>query len=128
MSRKTAATIEQVNSQQAPKTDGRKRNGRNPNSRKNLVAPWGPGESGNPSGKPGFDVAAYLCRRAIEQNQEAIYAGLSAGLIGCNAYLLQVCSDRAYGKTSQKVIHTGSEAGGPIQSNITVEFVNPKDE
>lgn len=108
---RTASSIEQANSASSEQAPKKAAHGKHPNSRKNLVAPWKKGESGNPSGKPGFDVAAYLCRKAIEQNQEEIYKGLSARLIAGEPYLLQVASDRGYGKLKEvrEVTHVNQD-------------------
>jgi hypothetical protein len=56
------------------------------------------GESGNPGGKPGTDVAAIIARRVIEENQDAICEGFAAQLIKGNAYAFNVLADRGYGK------------------------------
>lgn len=96
----------------------------NPNSLRNLVAPWKPGESANPGGKPGYDIAALICRRAFEGNVEEIYKGIAAKLVAGEPYAIQVAADRGFGKLKQGIIHQGDEDGGPIQASIKVEFVN----
>ena len=110
--RKTAQSIEEQKAvKAAPNKRGRKKGSKghkHPNSMKNLVAPWPKGASGNPGGLPGTDVAAMICRRAIEANAQEIYKGVSESLIAGNPYALQVFGDRAYGKIANKHEHSGS--------------------
>lgn len=123
--RKTAQTIEERKSVKAPKKRGPKPGTKpHPNSKKNLVAPWSKGVSGNPGGLPGTDVAAMICRRAIEGNAEAIYEGVAKSLMEGNPYALQVFGDRAYGKIANKHEHSGSVelTVGEVDAKIA-EFV-----
>lgn len=80
----------------------RKKHATNPNSLKNLCAPWPKGVSANPGGEPGFDVAAWLCRKVIERNVKEAYAGFSKQLAIGNAYALNVLADRGYGKLKER--------------------------
>lgn len=103
MSKKKTAQLVAEQSEQTPK---KKRGGgaaRNPRSLANLVAPWKKGESGNPSGKPGFDVAAFIARKVVESNKEEIYKGLAKQLMQGNAYAFSVVADRGYGKLKEKL-------------------------
>ena len=108
--RKTAQYIEEsgerdrYSSLKAPKNkfDGRGKHG-NPNSLKNLVAPWPKGMSGNPGGEPGYDVAAKVARQVVELNQEQIYRGMAAEVIAGKPYAFDVLANRAYGKVKETV-------------------------
>ena len=99
--------------------------GRNPNSLANLVAPWKPGQSGNPTGKRP-DKAAEIARKVLESNEEQVYKALAAKLFQGDAYAFSVLADRGYGKLKQTQVHTGDEDGGPINANLTVTFVKPE--
>lgn len=79
--------------------------------RKNLVAPWKPGQSGNPGGRPKDDVAQIIARKVFEQNPELIYKAFASALAKGGAFAFQVLSDRAYGKLkeSKEVNHTYNE-------------------
>jgi len=78
-----------------------------PNSLKNLVAPWKPGQTGNPEGKNGRDMAQLICRAAFENNPELIYKAVVNLLGKGSAFGLQVAADRAYGKLTEKIEHGG---------------------
>lgn len=86
-------------SQQPEKKD---RRGKHPNSRANL-APFRPGQSGNPSGKPGYDVAAYIARQVLENNAEGIYAALTKSALTGNAYVFKELAERGCGKLTDKI-------------------------
>lgn len=110
----------------APKAAPRgKRTNPNPNWRKNLVAPWKPGQSGNPGGRPKNDVAQQIAMAVFTQNPDLIYRAFAAALKKGNAYAFQVLSDRAFGKVKDRTELTGAE-GGPIEQEITVRFVRPE--
>lgn len=100
---RTADSIEELKAANSvqPKKDGRVKNGRHPNCRANLK-PWKKGQSGNPSGLPGYDVSAYICRRIIEDNQEQIYEGMGGAVAKGNAYAFSVVADRGYGKLTER--------------------------
>jgi hypothetical protein len=122
---KTAQTIAQNTegrSVSAPKA--KKPGHRHPNSLANLVAPWKPGQTGNPNGRP-KDVAGELSRAAFENNKQEIYKAIVEKLLAGDAYAFSVHSDRGYGKLKQGFIHTGDEGGGPVKASITVNFVTP---
>jgi len=105
---KTADFIEESKSVKQPKASAKTdRRGQHPNSRKNLVAPWPKGVSGNPGGKARYDVAAEIARAVLEGNKEAAYKGLAAALIKGNAYVFKELAERAYGKIkeSREVTH-----------------------
>src|SRR5690349_11890178 len=111
---KTAQFIEETkNSAQspktAPKTDGRKNNGRHPNSRANLVAPWTPGTIANPTGKNQHDESSEICQAVISGNKVAIYEALVRGILKGNFYGFDVVSNRAYGKLKEKIEHSASD-------------------
>ena len=83
------------------KPDGRGKH-RNPNSLANLK-PYVPGVSGNPSGKPGYDVAAALARAVIEGCQVDAYKGLADSLSKGNAYVFKELAERGYGKMKESL-------------------------
>jgi hypothetical protein len=101
--------VQQRNSEEAPRK--RKPGARGPapgfkpkpNSLKNLVAPWREGESANPSGLPGYDVAAKISRKIFELNDKAVYEGMAAELISGKPYAFEVMANRAYGKVKESV-------------------------
>lgn len=102
---KTAQFIEESNSLKPAKPSGR---GTHPNSRANLkIKPFPKGVSGNPGGKPKYDVAAEIARMIIEENREEAYKGLAKALCKGNAYVFKELADRGYGKLkeSKEVTH-----------------------
>ncbi len=76
------------------------------------------GQSGNPGGKPGVDLASVAARILFEQSPGKL-PNIPKGF---NAYGFSVLADRAYGKVKDKseVAVTGSN-GGPLE--ITVKLV-----
>ena len=105
--RLTADKIEENNaakqSSQQPAKKGRGKHG-HPNSLRNLtIAPWVPGQSGNPSGKPGYDVAAKIARQVLENNETAIYEALTGALLKGNPYAFKELAERGYGKLTDKI-------------------------
>lgn len=99
---RTADTIEAQGSVKTPKTSAKKSGKpRNPRSLANLVAPWKPGQSGNPGGKPKDDMAREIAQAIFSNNPELIYKAFSRTLKKGNAYAFQVLSDRAYGKLKE---------------------------
>lgn len=107
--KRTAQTIEEHKSvsspNHSPKND---RRGTHPNSKKNLTAPFIKGVSGNPGGKPKYDIAAEIARAVIEGNQEEIYKAFVSALRKGNAYAFSVLADRGYGKVKEIVEHQGT--------------------
>lgn len=95
---KTAQAIEAANSDKSPSIAAKKRN---PRSLANLVAPWKPGQSGNPGGRPKNDVAQEIAQAIFTKNPELIYQAFSKMLGKGNAYAFQVLSDRAFGKLKE---------------------------
>lgn len=61
---------------------------------------WKKGESGNPGGLPGKDLAAIAARRLFEAAGEGNLPKIPKGF---NAYAYNVLADRAYGKVAQGV-------------------------
>jgi hypothetical protein len=107
---RTASAIEEKKSDEsdkAPKTAASKRN---PRSLANLVAPWKPGQSGNPGGKPKHDIASEIAQAVFAENPELIYKAFAKALSKGNAYAFQVVADRAFGKLKEKV-----ELGGDTE-------------
>lgn len=89
--------------------DGRKRNGKHPASRKNLK-PYPKGVSGNPSGMPGYDVAAELARATISAFRDEAFQGLGKQLAAGNAYAFKELAERGYGKLTDKLQVSGIDA------------------
>ena len=92
-----------------PRKDGKPRK-INPKSLANLrPIPWKKGQSGNPSGLPGTDLAALSARRFFEQHPTVEEFATPKGF---NAYAFSVLADRGYGKLHEKhdVTVTGSLA------------------
>lgn len=124
--RRTAQSIEEAKEAKqrkpvrAPKRSAK--NGQHPNSRKNLLAPWPKGKSGNPGGRPKADVARLIAQAILEENQEAAYHALGDALLKGNAYVFKELSDRAYGKVKEIHELTGAD-GAPLE--VTVKFVRP---
>ena len=124
MRKRTAQKIEQTKSLQAKKSrkdKGQPRANYNPKSRENLK-PYPKGVSGNPSGKPGTDVAARIARRIFELNEKEIYEGMGVGLLNGGAYDFSVLADRAYGKVKDKHEFSGPD-GRPLE--VVVRLVRP---
>jgi hypothetical protein len=114
---RTADSIEETkaaNSQDAESfgRDGKRKGkrGKSENSLRNLK-PYIPGVSGNPSGKPGYDVAAVLARAVIEGCTPEAYKGLAKALSKGNAYVFKELAERGYGKLKeiQQVTHVYEE-------------------
>lgn len=109
---RTASQIEESREQKSQHAENKPKKvkkGVHPNSLKNLK-PYVPGVSGNPSGKPGYDVAAALARAVIEGAQVDAYQGLARALAGGNAYVFKELADRGYGPMKQRVeVTTGEE-------------------
>ena len=82
------------------------RRGMHPNSlaaaSRNRAEPYPKGVSGNPSGLPGYDVAAKIYREAFTENEHKIKAGVANQLIKGEPYAHLVYGDRAYGKVADK--------------------------
>lgn len=134
--RKTAESIEEAKearhtsarsaSVATPQTVPEKsRRGMHPNSRKNLVAPWPKGVSGNVHGRP-HDAAAKVARAVFESNEEVIYEAMAKAILKGNAYVFKELAERAYGKVAQAVEMSGPN-GGPLQfSNLSREQMNAR--
>lgn len=109
---RTAEQIEENKAQrgeipkQAEKTE---RRGSNPNSRKNLKV-YPKGVSGNPTGLPGYDVAAELARAVIKEFKEEAFQGLGKQLSAGNAYTFKELAERGYGKLADKLHVSGLDS------------------
>lgn len=84
------------------KTPRKPRKNNNPNFRSNLVAPWKPGQSGNPNGRPKRDISQEIAEAVVTQNAEKIYEAYTKALLSGNAYAFQVIADRGFGKLTEK--------------------------
>ncbi len=112
---RTANAIEAQASEQQPAEQPRKyKPGHNPNSRKNLVAPWKPGDVPNPTGKNGHDLASEVAKAIFSENGEEIYKAMTKALLKGNAYAFTQIAERAYGKLVEKKELTGAN-GGPLE-------------
>jgi hypothetical protein len=80
----------------------------NPNSLKGLKM-WPKGVSGNPSGLPGYDVAAEIARRVMEEWREDAFQGLGKQLRHGNAYVFKELAERGYGKMKEKLELSGAD-------------------
>jgi hypothetical protein len=69
-------------------------------------------------------MAAEIARAIFERDAEAIERVFAAALKKGDAKVFTALADRAYGKPRQKIEQTG-EDGGPLQSCLTVRFVQP---
>lgn len=105
---KTAQFIEESKSVDEPSTEPKKRKP-HPNSLKNLVAPWKPGDVPNPTGKNQHDEAAAIAKAVISNNAEEIYKALTEGLLKGNFYGFDVVANRAFGKLKEKIEHSAAD-------------------
>jgi len=119
---RTADGIEEAKSVREPTGVTKYKRGQHPNSRKNLLAPWKPGQPGNPTGKQRTDIAGIIARAILEENQEEVYKALGQALLKGNAYVFKELAERAYGKIKEHatVEHTGAD-GAPLA--ITIKLV-----
>jgi len=112
---RNADSIEEQNARVEGSTQRTRRkgigSGNHPNSRAQLrPKPWPKGVSGNPGGKPGYDVGAKIARTIFESNEEAIYHAMAEALLRGNAYTFKELCERAYGKLKEDVVHHADEA------------------
>lgn len=124
--RRTAQFIEELKAVGAePSAKKKKRRGPGKPFKKGNEYAFKPGESGNPGGLPGTDLAAKYARELFERHPEGISGDLAVELKGFNAYAYGVLADRAYGKIKEKqeVEHTG-KGGEPLK--IVVELIDAK--
>lgn len=98
---RTAESIEQTKAEkdsgEKPKKD---RRGTNPNSLKNLMAPWTPETRPNSPGRP-RDTASDISRKAFEANEKLIYERVVKQIMD-SAYGFEVHANRAFGKLTDK--------------------------
>lgn len=104
---KTAQFIEETReSVDQPSKEPKAKRKVHPNSLKNLVAPWKPGDIPNPTGKNQHDQAAEIARAVFNNNPEAIYKAMVEGILKGNFYGFDVVANRAWGKLKEKVEHS----------------------
>lgn len=132
MRRRTAQFIETQKASSSP--EGKRTRGADRKPRK--VAPasianlekgkdtqFQPGQSGNPGGLPGTDLATLHARRFFEESGSI--EGFAERLPkNFNAYAYSVLRESAFGKAKQQVELTGAD-GGPVE--FVVKFVEAKD-
>src|SRR5262245_9865490 len=99
MGRKTADFIEDSKSVKTPKSSPKRK--MHPNSLKNLIAPWKPGECANPGGRPKNDVAKEVAQAVFSGNREAIYEAMTRALLKGDAYVFKKLAERAFGKLTE---------------------------
>lgn len=117
-----AKALKETETEQSPSEAPQKKE--RPAYQRGLVAPWKPGQSGNPSGRPKNDLARQIAQAIFENNGEAAYNALSAALLKGNAYVFKELAERAYGKLKETHQQVGPD-DGPIQQHIVVTFVKP---
>lgn len=71
---------------------------------------WQKGQCPNPGGRPKRDVAAEIARATFEKNPETIYQGLAKRLVGGDPYAFKELAERGYGKLTDKVELTSTDA------------------
>jgi hypothetical protein len=98
--KRTAQFIEETKAKSGAGTETKQeKRGKHANSRKNLRPAWKTGQSGNPTGLPGTDLAALSARRFFEAHPEIEDFQVPKGF---NAYAFSVLADRGYGKLHEK--------------------------
>lgn len=122
---RTAQTIETAQERNSTQPTRKKsKRGQHPNSRANLrPKPWPKGVSGNPGGKPGYDVAAKIARKVFELNEAEIYEGMAQEVLDGKPYAFDVLANRGYGKIKEKHELTGA-GGAPLA--VKVILVKPE--
>jgi hypothetical protein len=106
---RTANAIEGQKSEQEPNSQPKKyKRGEHPNSLKNLVAPWKPGDVPNPTGKNG-DLASEIAQAIFSNNGEEIYKAMTKALLKGNAYAFTQIAERGFGKLKESVQVSGLE-------------------
>jgi hypothetical protein len=103
-------TREQIEAQVSVKTATRTPKARkvSPKQLENLVAPWKPGQSGNPGGRPKSDMRQVIARAVFENNASAIYKAYTELLLRGSAFGYQVVGEAGYGKLKESR-DTGSD-------------------
>jgi HEAT repeat protein len=111
---RTADTIEESKAVKQSTSSDRAKNetvkkkypvGKHPNTLASLrahIKPWLPGVSGNPGGRPKYDVAAQIARAVLEQNSPEAYKALSKSLLKGNAYVFKELAERGFGKLREQ--------------------------
>lgn len=104
---RTADTIEESKAVKqltsAKKQQSKYPHGKHPNTLRALkIAAWRPGVSGNPGGRPKYDVAAQIARAVLEQNSPEAYKALSRSLLKGNAYVFKELAERGFGKLREQ--------------------------
>jgi hypothetical protein len=67
------------------------------------LKPWPKGVSGNPKGRPKWDISAELARAVFENNAEAIYRAMARRLMKGDVRAFKILAERAYGKVKEHV-------------------------
>lgn len=70
-----------------------------------------PGQIANPEGKNQHDDARELSQLIFSNNKPKIYRALLAKLLKGDSKMFTALADRGYGKSPQKLEHTGEDGG-----------------
>lgn len=106
---RTRETIEAQASGKTPTRNAAEKPSQNPNSLKNLIAPWTSETAPRNGGRPKKDMAADISKAIFENNPELIYKAYSRALAKGQAFAFQVLADRAYGKMKETIEHVDAE-------------------
>lgn len=85
-----------------------------------------PGQSGNPKGRPKRTALDDRLAELLEADEDTQAGALAKALLimalSGDTQAAKLVAERAYGKPTQKVEHSGPD-GGAIQGEFTVRFV-----
>jgi len=93
--------IEENADKQSAEKPKKRRTQVNPNSLKNLIAPWTSETRPHSPGRPKGDTAADISRAAFENNKEVLYQQAVKSLMSGSPYAWDVHANRAYGKLKE---------------------------
>lgn len=77
-------------------------------SKADNLKSWKPGQSGNPGGRPKYDLAAEIARAVFEKNPEVIYEAMLKALKRGSPRVFVALAERAYGKLKETVEISGN--------------------
>jgi hypothetical protein len=96
--------------------------------RKGNLKPWKPGQSGNPGGRPKRDLAAEIARAIFEHALGGDYPRTGGGTPEGERQGVLLRSPIEHTASPGKQIEFAGADGGPVQTNIVVQFVSTRDE